>query len=263
MRCTWKACVPAALALLVGSLAQAADSKEIHQTIPLDRDGRLSIENFKGSISVTTWDRPEVEMGVRIDPDGMSSDPNEMEKVALTEVRVTGSGPSVRIQSSYEHLRSHRFLGIFGFENGSLPFVHFSIQMPATAHLEIKDYKSEIRVTNLKADLKLKTYKGAVTIAGLDGGADLETYKGEMSVEFARFSQSSRLETYKGQFDVRLPKDSRFSLDADSGRRGAVNSDFELASRSMSVSGHAVSINGGGPALRFTTHRGNLRLHSS
>ena len=263
MRSSWEASVFAALALLYASLAQAADSKEIHQTIPLDRDGRLSIENFKGSISVTTWDRPEVEMGVRIDPDGMSSDPNEMEKVALTEVRVSGAGPSVRIRSSYEHLRSHRFLGIFGFENSSLPLVHFSIQMPATAHLEIKDYKSEIRVANLRADLKIKTYKGAVTVAGLDGGADLETYKGEMSVEFARFSRDSRLETYKGEFEVRLPKDSRFHLDADSGRGGAVNSDFELASHSMNVSGHALSTNAGGPALRFTTHRGNLKLRSS
>src|SRR5262249_8409742 len=162
--------------------------------------------------SVTAWDRPEVRMGVRIDPDGPSSDPNEIEKVALTEVRVSGSGPSVRIQSSYDHLKSHRFLGIFGFENNSLPFVHFTIEMPATAHLEIKDYKPEIRVVDLKSDLKLKTYKGTASIPGLDGGADLETYKGEMAVEFARFSQSSRLETYKGQFDVRLPKDSRFNL---------------------------------------------------
>src|SRR5215475_8558559 len=125
MRPSWKSSVAATFLTLATSLTQAVDSKEIHQTIPLDRDGRLSIENFKGSISITTWDRPEVEMGVRIDPDGMSSDPNEMEKVALTEVRVKGSGSSVRIQSSYEHLRSHRFLGIFGFENNSLPFVHY------------------------------------------------------------------------------------------------------------------------------------------
>jgi hypothetical protein len=165
MHCRWKACVPALLALLVGSIAQAADSKEVHQTIPLDRDGHLSIENFKGSISVTTWDRPEVEMGVRIDPDDLSSDPKEMEKVALTEVRVKGSGPSVRIQSSYEHLRNHRFLGIFGFDNTALPFVHYSISMPATAHLEIKDYKSDIRVVDLKSDLKLKNYKGIVSTA--------------------------------------------------------------------------------------------------
>src|SRR5262249_24529575 len=115
MRSSWKASAWVAFALLLASLAQAAESKEINQTIPLDRDGRLSIENFKGSISVTTWDRPEVRMGVRIDPDGPSSDPNEIEKVALTEVRVSGSGPSVRIQSSYDHLKSHRFLGIFGF----------------------------------------------------------------------------------------------------------------------------------------------------
>ena len=41
MRSPWKASVSAAIVLLAASLAQATDSKEIHQTIPLDRMGVL------------------------------------------------------------------------------------------------------------------------------------------------------------------------------------------------------------------------------
>ena len=259
-----KTAIPAALAILVAALAQGTDSKEIQQTIPLDRDGHLSIENYKGSITVTTWEKPEVRMGVRIDPDGVSSDPDEMEKVALTEIRVSGSGRSVRIQSNYERLRHRHFLGIFGLGEGPLPLVHYSIQMPATAHLEIKDYKSEIRISDLKADLKLNTYKGTVNVAHLDGAAAVETYKGDVRLEFARFSRASRLETYKGEIDVRLPKDSQFDLDADTGRRGDIDSEFTLASRvGRSDSRRVAPINGGGPALRVTTYRGSLRLRPS
>ena len=135
--------------------------------------------------------------------------------------------------------------------------------MPATARLEIDDYKSVTRISGLRSDLKLHTYKGDVRIDGLDGAADVDTYKGDVRVAFARYSRPSRFETYKGSFDVRLPRDSHFELDADSGRRGEIDSDFAVASRRSGRRGGVSAqgdVNGGGPALRFTTSRGSLRL---
>jgi putative adhesin len=268
MKIPWKTAVLTLAVLLTAGSAQAAEFKEIHQTIPLDRDGRVSIDNFKGSITVKTGDEPEVRMGVRIEPDGMATDPNEQKKVGLTDVRVSGSGSSVSIRTSYDRLKHRSLLGIFGFGRGNLPLVHYTLQVPATARLDIKDYKSSIQVTDLRGDLRLKTYKGKAEIEHLDGAADIETYKGEVRVEFARFAHASRLNTYKGEFEVRLPKDSRFDLDADTGRRGDLDSDFSFVTASSrrhwgsrgSVSGE---VNGGGPALKFTTYKGNLRLRSS
>jgi hypothetical protein len=265
MRKLWKRAVLPALAILLAVAAQAAEPKEIHQTIPLNRDGHLSIENYKGSITVTTGDTPEIRMGVRIEPDGRASDPDEQEKAALTEVRVSGSGGWVTIKTSYERLRHRHFFSIFGFDNRRLPLVHYTIEMPATARLQIKDYKSAIRVSDLRGDLNLKTYKGTAAVSHLDGAADVKTYKGDVRVEFARFSRASRLETYKGEIDVRLPKDSRFDLETDAGRRGDVDSEFALASRAGRPGswGRATSaVNGGGPALRLETYKGSLRLRS-
>jgi DUF4097 and DUF4098 domain-containing protein YvlB len=137
--------------------------------------------------------------------------------------------------------------------------------MPATARLEIEDYKSDTRLSDLKADLKIHTYKGAVKVANLDGGARVETYKGDVRVEFARFSRASRFNTYKGEIDVRLPKDSRFELDADSGRRGLVHSDFPVMTRAgrWRATRESGSVNGGGPELRLSTFKGTLRVRSS
>lgn len=268
MKMPWKTTVLPLIVLLAAGAAQAAEFKEIHQTIPLDKNGRVSIDNFKGSITVKTGDEPEVRMGVRIEPDGMAADPEEQKKVGLTEVRISGSGSSVSIRTSYDRLKHRSFLGLFGFGRGSLPLVHYTLQVPATARLEIKDYKSNIQITDLRADLKLKTYKGKAEIERLDGAADIETYKGEVHVEFARFERASRLNTYKGDFEVRLPKDSRFDLDADTGRRGDLDSEFSFVTasshRHWGSRGRAFgSVNGGGAALRFTTYKGNLRLRSS
>lgn len=244
---------------------QAADFKEINQTIPIDRDGHLYLDNFKGSITVTTWDRPEIALNVRIDPDGRATDALEMKKVALTEIRVSGSGSSVTIRTNYDKLSSLRFQEIMTFHDQSLPFAHYNIQMPATAQLDIKDYKSDIRVSNLHSDLRLNTYKGTVAVAHLDGAARVETYKGTVRLEFARFQKDSRFETYKGEIELRMPRDSAFDLDAETGRHGDLNSEFPLTiSAGRSSWGHSSgAVNGGGPRLRFTTHRGALRIIAS
>jgi DUF4097 and DUF4098 domain-containing protein YvlB len=171
------------------------------------------------------------------------------------------------IKSDYDEVKHHSpgFLGLFDFETGSLPFVRYTIQMPATARLEIEDYKSDTSVSNLRADLRLHTYKGNARVMNLDGAARVDTYKGDVRVEFARFSSASRFDTHKGEIAVRLPKDSRFELDADSGRRGDVQSDFAMmthAGRSRAARATG-AVNGGGPELRMTTYKGTLRVRSS
>ena len=251
---------------LAAAVAQAADTKEVHRTVALGRDGRVAINTYKGSIAVTTWDKPEVRVDAVIEPDGDDREGREM--VQWTQVQIREGGGSVTIKSDYEEAkhRSRGFLGLFDFETDSLPFVRYTIQMPATARLEIEDYKSDTTVSNLHADLKLHTYKGTAKVSNLDGAARVDTYKGDVRVEFARFSSASRFDTHKGEIDVRLPKDSRFELDADSGRRGDIQSDFAMTTHGGRFSRAARStgaVNGGGPSLHMTTYKGTLKVHSS
>jgi hypothetical protein len=251
--------------LTAATAAQAADTKEVHRTLALDRDGRVAVNTYKGTVTVMTWDRPEVRVDARIEPDG--DDRESREKVQWTEVRISGGGGSVEITSDYDEVKHHArgFLGLFEIETGSLPFVRYTIQMPATAQLEIEDYKSGITVSDLRADLKLHTYKGNAKVSNLDGAARVDTYKGDVRVAFARFSRASRFDTHKGEIDVRLPKDSRFELDADSGRRGDIESDFAMTTHAgrRSAARAMDAVNGGGPELRMTTYKGTLRLRSS
>jgi hypothetical protein len=251
---------------LAATAAQAADTKEVHRTVALARDGRVAINAYKGTITVTTWDKPEVRVDAVIEPDGDCRESRE--KVQWTQVLIRESAGSVAIKSDYDEVKHHTrgFLGLFDFETGALPFVRYTIQMPATARLEIVDYKSDTTVSNLHADLRLHTYKGTVKVSNLDGAARVDTYKGDVRVEFARFSSASRFDTHKGEIAVRLPKDSRFELDADSGRRGDIQSDFAMTtlggrfSRAARASG---AVNGGGPELRMTTYKGTLRVRST
>ncbi|MGE5277993.1 MAG: hypothetical protein ACM3SU_13430 [Acidobacteriota bacterium] len=247
--------------LLFGALAAAAaagaDFKEVRRTVPLDPDGRVSIETFKGSIDVTAWDRPEVEALARIEPDEQGR--YQAEKVRQTEVRIEGSGRNVRIESDYRRVRRHGFLGVFG--DPTLPFVRYTIKLPRAARLAVKDYKSESRISGLGGGLDFDTYKGRVTLADLEGPVRLQTYKGDVRAGFARFA-ASRFETYKGEIAIVLPRGTAFDLDSDVGRRGSLSTDFEMAVRASDGGRRRGPVNGGGPSLDLETHRGTFRIRA-
>ncbi|HLF20489.1 MAG TPA: DUF4097 family beta strand repeat-containing protein [Bacteroidota bacterium] len=254
---------------LLALSASAQEVREISKMVPLNSDGRLSIDTYKGSITITTWDKKEVEIFARIEPDDQPwSDDNE-EDIKNTEVRISASTNEVRVKSDYDRLRRHRdgFWGMFGETGTSLPFVHYTIKMPRSARLSVKDYKSKTKISNLSADVEFNTYKGEVEISNFEGAIDLETYKGEVDVVFSKFAGSSRFETYKGDMRISLPRKSGFELDSDFGRRTDFTSDFDVQTRyrdqKRREADYYGSVNGGGPRLQLKSEKGTFRLRQS
>ena len=214
--------------LLAAMPARAQEEKKLSFNEDLDPDDRLVIDNYKGSITVTTWNRDEVAVDVRIVADETDH------LVEDTDVKVHRSGSTLHFETDYDEdawkrLRKRGLLDMFnGF---SQPFVHYEVRMPRAARLVIDDYKSEIRVTGLRSDLIIDTYKGGIDVEDLDGSLRLETYKGTGYVTFSRFQDDSSVETYKGRVTLDLPADTGFDLDADLGRRGDLDSEFDLDRR--------------------------------
>jgi len=234
------------------------EAREFRRELPLDPSGRVSVETYKGSITITTWEKPHVEVHARVEPDG--TDRHQAEKVRKTEVRIEGSGSSVRVESDYDRVKRWGF-GFLGHD-GTLPFVHYTIRMPRSASLDIQDYKSRIKVTALDGDVKLNTYKGSVELDGVRG-VELETYKGDVRAAFAGFDRESEFSTYKGDISLALPANARFDLDAGVGRRGVLDIAFEVSTRAGRRFGreeYRGSVNGGGPRLRLETYKGTFRI---
>ena len=254
-----KAVSLAALAL-AGSIsagaARADEPRHVSKVLPLEANGSLSVENYKGSITVTTGTAAEASVEANIVSDG--DDKESLRRARETEVRIDGGGHSVSVRATQPEGHGRWF----GFGNdGSLPFVHITIRMPATASLRIDDYKSDTRVNGLKADLHLRTYKGTVEVRGQDGAVDLETYKGEVSIAFAALAKPVTLETDKGDIRLELPPAAGFELDADLGRRGDFHSAFDMTTRTGGKRDRTHgTVNGGGPTVSFETDKGSLRL---
>lgn len=255
---------PLFLAALCLNSVAAQRSREIRKTEPLKADGRLFIDTYKGSVEITCWDKPQVEIVARIEADDMSRYAEE--KVEDTDVRIQTSGSTLRIKSDYKHVRNRggSFWDIFDGESSSLPLVHYQITMPRTARLEIKDYKSELEVSGLRSDVRIETYKGTAEIHNLEGSLQLDTYKGEVQVEFVDLKGRSSVETYKGTIELRVPRNKGFDLDAELGRSARFDSDFDIEQpprgRKSRDRDFRSSVNGGGPVIYMKSSKGTIRL---
>jgi hypothetical protein len=227
--------------------------KDIHRTFPLDSRGHVTIDTYKGSVRVSTWDRNEIDVAVRIEEDGDVF----AQRVTHADVRFDASPSDVRITSDNQWT--------FFLVDGVAPLYHYTIRMPRTASLRIKDYKSESEVSDLSAELQIETYKGSLQLRNHSGGLLVNTYKGDIRAEFATVSAPVRIDTYKGDVELRMPRDSRFDLSTDLGRRrGDPDSDFARYVRTSNLRDrtHRSQVNGGGPEVRVRSYKGEFSLRA-
>jgi len=229
----------------------AADSKDIHKTFPLDSHGSVTIDTYKGSIHVTTWDRNEVDISVRIEEDGEVF----AQSVRRADVGFDASPRDVRMKSDSQWF----------FLDGVQPLYQYTVKMPRTANLRIKDYKSESDISDLSSDLQFNTYKGSLQLRNFTGGLTVNTYKGDIRADFAAVTAPVRIDTYKGDIDLRMPRDGKFDLSTDIGRRrGDPDSDFARYVRTSNSRDriHRSQVNGGGPEVRLRSYKGEFRLRA-
>jgi hypothetical protein len=246
----------AILGLACSAALFAADYKDVDRTLPLPANGSVEIETHKGLLHVSTWDRQDVEIHARIEAEpGTAMDRRRFD---LTDVHIDSTADSVRIKTFYPD-----FNWCCTFDSGNNPEVRYTIRMPKTARLTIRDHRSEIEVAGLSGALNLSTHRGHARVQGLSGALHLDTHRGDIEVDFASFTGASSVTNYRGTIELSMPKSSRFDVQSNSGRRGSVETDFSMVT-TVSGRDHGVhgKVNGGGPSLHIETERGEIRLHA-
>ena len=252
--------------------ASAQDSKDYNESFNIGDDGRVSIDTYKGTIDVSTWDGDTVEIEAVIEDD------NSKGLVEFTEIRIDRSGRTIRIETDYTEAK--KVMKRSKLKSYSLPLAHYTIRMPRTTELTIEDYKSEIDIEGISADVNVETYKGPIDIRDVEGELNVdnyksevrirnlsgalyaETYKGSYDVEFDEFLGDTSFDTYRGDISVTLPDDAGFDLDADMGNKGDFDANFNTSGLKRSKNHYSGEVSGGGPRLEFDTYRGSFSVRS-
>lgn len=277
---------------VLSAAAAEAQERTFRQTMEFQAGSRLALETDRGSVRLTSWDRPSAEIVARIEPPSGVDDDYAREAVDGTAIEVRGNRRSARVRTDYRGVP--RRGGLFG--NRRLPRVHYEIRVPRELDLDLEvdraattleGFEGRLLLDLDRSDLELRDVGGAVTLqfdrgrfraSGLSGsiaiGLDrarevlLDDVRGDLRLDADRtdvllrdlhVEGDSAVEMDRGDLDVELDAAAPVTIDVSTTRRSGFSSDLPetFESRGGDYRG---DVNGGGPVLRIEADRGAVRV---
>jgi hypothetical protein len=270
---TWSALLVA----LLTSSPLAAQDRQFSRTVDLPPSGSLTIEGGKGSIRLTSWDRPQVDIRARIElPADVSAD-YAQQAVDATQIEVTTSSGAVSIRSNYDGVPTRDGRGDWG--NRTVPAVHYEIQAPRRIDLHVNSDRGpaairgfegtldividrgELDLQDAAGDLRLEIDRGEQSrLANVRGSVSIDADRTDLRIDAAAVERDSRIEIDRGDVEVRVAPDQRLTVRTEVSRRGQFTSDLPITWMSADPRRSEGHVNGGGPELFVESDRARIRL---
>jgi len=218
----------AALALVaaVALPAGLAAGTTVDQKRPAAPDGAVSIENMAGSIKVTGWDRPEVQVRGTI-ADNAELELTGSERKIHVEVAPQGdpmaksdievmvpSGSSVSIEGFQAAITVAGVAGSVKAEtvNGSINHAGPS------KDVSLQSVNGAVETTKASGRVNVEAVNGTITVGDASGELDASTVNGKLTVAGGPFTRA-HIETVAGgaRFDAGLAPKGSLSVESVSG----------------------------------------------
>jgi Toastrack DUF4097 len=140
-------------------------SRDFHYNFPLNSGAHVSVEGFNGSIEITPWNQPTIDIS------GTKHAPSESQVDAL-KIDVDHTPDTVSIHAARQY-DSH---GSYG--------VRFAIKVPrGTALDRIVTSNGSIHALEVVGPARLKSSNGAVRVEKFHGALDIETSNGAVELD--------------------------------------------------------------------------------
>jgi hypothetical protein len=198
------------------------ETERIEQTYPLNANGRVSVSNVNGSITIETWDRNEVKFTAVKTAD-------DKEKLTEVDVQIDSSPDVFSVETDYGNWKRD---GKGWRNNGNLK-VEYTLTVPRNAVLnEIETVNGSVKISNATNTVRASAVNGEVRATNLRGATNLSTVNGTVEADFDQLQTGSRisLDTVNGTVNLTIPSDANATLRADS-VNGVISNDFGLPVR--------------------------------
>ncbi|MGD9905322.1 MAG: hypothetical protein AB7U83_17785 [Vicinamibacterales bacterium] len=263
-----------AAALTAASPATAQERQEA-RTVALEAGGVLRLDGRKGSVTITGWDRPAVDITARIVAPSHVDAEYGARAVAATAIDIVERGGEVSIRSNYDAVPGRNAV----WTDRAVPAVHYEIRAPRAIRLHVDADRGPVTIAGFDGAVDVKVDRGAldlrdvrgdltVTIdrgdrsqlADVAGRLHLEADRTHLVVTADQLDDRSRIDIQRGNLDVRLPAGLGLTVQTDVSRRSSVVADFPVqwsGDVPRRATGH---INGGGPTLAIESDRGRVHV---
>jgi DUF4097 and DUF4098 domain-containing protein YvlB len=183
------------LLLSVSALVFAGDSnryrEDFHYSYPQSAGGRLTLENFNGSVEISSWDQNKVDV----------SGTKYAETQSLLnqiQIEASSSGNAVRVKTT----RPDPHHGNMGAK--------YVVHVPRQTTLEdISSSNGSIRVDDIDGNAHLSTSNGSVHLGNIRGNVDAHSSNGSIEVKdvkgnvnFTTSNGSVHAENLEGSFEA-------------------------------------------------------------
>jgi hypothetical protein len=274
-------------------------SRDFHFNFPLNSGAHVSVEGFNGSIEITPWNQPTVDIS------GTKHAPSESQVDAL-KIDVDHAPDTISIHAS----RQYDAHGSYG--------VRFAIKVPRGTVLDrlvtsngsihalegigparLKSSNGAIRLEKFHGALDIQTSNGAIELDEVDGAVtahssnghiqadgmrgslDVQTSNSSIKAALLRVDREVRAETHNGSIDLALPAGLAYGVRAHTNNSGitirlaepanvrvsartsnsSVTSEFDAVMRGdLRRNELEGSIGKGGPLLDLSSSNGSIKI---
>jgi DUF4097 and DUF4098 domain-containing protein YvlB len=223
----------------------ASPGVEFRQLFALGQNGRVTIDNPYGSVSITAWDRDDV----LVEAVKQITDRRGMDDARI--VVEPGEG-SLSIRTQYA-----------ARDNKQPAKVEYRISVPRSTKLEdVKLGNGGLTISGVAGPVKASAINGDIKAEGLEGGADLSTINGQLDAGFdsVHAAQPITLRSVNGAIRLVLPSGAKTRLSAHN-VSGGIESEFGRASR-VDGAQHLVTY-GRGATIRLDNVNGGISIQSA
>jgi hypothetical protein len=205
------AIVIAGLLLVVGIYTgQAAEKAKFEAKFDkvesLDKDGKVIITNFSGTIDVKSWDQAQVKVNALKVSEAKTLE-KAKENIEKVTIEVTKTGNVLRIESKYPEGRTRR-------EDDFSVRVDYQIWIPGKASAKIKCFSGNVSVENIGGVLEGDVTSGNLTVVKAAGDVDGKCMSG--TIELRDVSGAVNLKSVSGNIIAEKIKGS-FEAETTSG----------------------------------------------
>ena len=162
----WVIAMGALAALSISASAQV--SEEFHRTVPLPSNGRVSLGNVNGNVTITGWERNEVQI------DAVKKASNQ-QKLDEAKIEVDAGSDYVRIRTRYPENHT----------NNNPASVTYELHVPRTARLDNIDLvNGSLTVSQVSGDIRSSLVNGKTMVHDLAARAELYSVNGTMDAYY-------------------------------------------------------------------------------
>ena len=230
------------------------ETERFAQTYPFSANGRVSVSNVNGSVTIDTWDRNEV----------------KLEYVKTADTKENLAEVEIKIDARQDVFSIETYYGVWQRRNsgerknyGKLQ-VEYHLTVPRNAVLnEIETVNGSVSITGGGSLTKASSVNGQVRAINLRGTANLSTVNGTVEADFDQLQTGSRisLNTVNGTVNLVVPSDANATVKADTVNGNIVN-DFGLPIRKGEYVGRDLHgrVGSGDVQIRLNSVNGTLAI---